>query len=669
MNVFKCARGQLWGNDMHCVYKMLRMNNNSGDLEDEGCMRCGGGQGHDDYNLYPEFRSDGSWVIQASNPIEPKCFRLGPTLFWENITGQHQDGLNFDFRDFPADIHPEYHREERNLPATDTLHENGIGEIFGETELMLVVPGWNIEKFYKTERIDECKNAIYGRYDESTDMVLPNCLKSYTRDIPGWVDYSGRGEWFTPRAFFVDNSTDGAIIAFCHNHFTDSTVSDRMSEAMMDIRTGAYIDTWTLMNNNFVSDSEKRSFMEKVSLRTKAGIYKGNINLQNYCDLYTYLGKAEWLTTYVNEDGKQVKIVKKIPREICKLFKQNLMNWILNNPALEDIPNEREWYPTKQRYWYVAEMLRKAMKEKVLDRTVKLPRWLIKQFSNSRNDRKLFSLFGESYEYDTAPKDVQEEFADAQLLRLGNEPQRMYPGMVRVKSIIEVKENSPMWFSFCDILKAGQKWNISEIQTAWDYFKRAWAFEEAKIFWDWVEEMEMHPYESQFSLSEEEFRHQLDKVDGIALETPSPFIEMTDVGAADLNLGQGEITVKRFFAANLMECKKEDDSFDVQQRTVTDTYDGRARVKSRRECNHETFWNELIKMGGLKGDREKLNTSLSKEMHEELLANREEGEVSTDSTLEHGFDTSDLASMSSFDIYSGDYSHFNSGGGSWQEEE
>lgn len=670
--------------DLHCAFKMMRKNPETGEVEDLGCQKCGG-RGHDEYAIYPEFKgsmidfkliaTDGRIVNNDTNPYVPSDMKIGPTVIWENISGHNQNGLNFDFRDFPADsyLHPLYHREERNVPLSSMLDTDDVGEIFGGTEPVLVVPGWNIETFYGHDRVEVCRQGIYGRYDEGTDMVLPKCLRSYTRDIPNWVDYSGRDEWFMPREFFVDGATDESIVAFCHKHFADTTTAERMADALKSIRNGDWINVTTLMTNNFASDSERRDFMEVVSLKTRRDLYKGSVNLQRYCELYTYLDRAEWISSRRDENGKEVQEVKKIPKDICVLFKQNLMNWILNSPTVQNIMVGNESYGVRERYWYVSEMLRKAKKEKVLDRKVKLPKWLIKQFTNSRNDKKVFDLFGETYDYDEAPKELKDEYVDSIILRLKEGPKQLYPGMLKVRDIIDSGKSGPIWFSFLDILNAGRRWNVSEIQTAWDYFQRAWMQEDPSIFWNWVDDMESLPYETEYSVSQDEFVKKLEKLNGIAMHYPE-FQEVIPnengkplIGALELGLGDSDISPSRTFAKNLLECQIDDDTFDVIQRNTIDVYDGRARVKHRRECSHETFWNELARVG-LAGDKA-AKATLSRETHEEFEATRNDSTVTQDSTLEGGFDNGDLDGMKSQDPYSGELSSFEGGPNIWQDEE
>lgn len=664
MNVFTCVRGQQ--NGQQCAFKLLRRNKESGEIEDKGCQRCGGKKGHDEYNIYPEHRSDGSVVNQNPGAMFPTD--VGPTVIWENLSGHNQNGLNYDLRDFPADIHPLYHREDRNIPLSNNLSGDDTGEIFGGSEPCLVVPGWNIETFYGHDRVEHCYKGIYGKYDSKTDMVLPLCLKSYTRDIPGWIDYSTKTEWATPREFFVEGSTDAQIVAFCHDFFESADVANRIAESMIAIRDGHFVNVWILMANNFVSNEERKLFMEIVSLKTRSAIYSRHVNLQSYCELYTLLGKAEWYEEGIDENGKSVKNLKTIPREMVKLFKQNLMNWILNYPPLK----VEEWYDnyaTNKRFWFVCEMLRKAKKEKVLSRTAKLSMWLVKQFIDSRNAKKEFNLFGEQYDYATSPKDIQDEFCESILLRLKDGPQAMYPGMIKIKDIIQVDNDGPAWFMFCEILKAGKRWNISEIQTTWDYFKRAWIHEDASIFWDWIDCMEQQPYETEYSISKEDFLAKLEREEANAIEYPSEFAETMEIGATEFNLGEGSISPTRSFAANLMECMISSDSFEVQQRTLSEVYDARARIKKPRECNHETFWNELVRIGGLSGDKIQLKTTLSDEIHEELLESRDTRLANMDSTLETGLDSNELTTMSAFDIYSGEHEQLDGGSGSWHEEE
>ena len=675
MNVKRCTNGTKGA--LHCAFKVRRRNQETGDVLDYGCLRHEVGiedtAGIDHYNIFPEHDESSGNVVFQSSTSEPGCFRTGPILIWENISGHGQNGLNFDYRDFAADIHPGYRREDRNIPTKSKITEEDIGEIFGGINPVLVNSSWSDERWFGISNVDVCNEGIYGQYNVLSDMVLPKCFKSYSRDIFGWVNYTTLNDSSKKRTYFLSEMNDKEIDTICSELFTEPRVAQRMKDAMLYIKDGNYLNIWTLMGNNFVSTDVKRKFMDTMSLRSKKELYKGTINLKLYCELYNFIGKMRHKVSGVGLDGKTFSKIEYLSKELKRLYKSNLLNYVLNNPNLKaaiyecDIAeacNER--VRTNFRYWFVIPMLRRAKKEGILSKKASIPKWLL-ELIKEKNDPS-FKLFGTEYQYSTAVKDVQTEYDEITMLRLDN-PQQLYPGMINVRSLLDTKGfEQDGWPVFCDILEAGRTWNMAEIRLAWEHFKPAFINESPSDFWEWIDMIVNLPYETEVSVTHEEYNQIVERIDGKQMAEPGEQVVLSH-GACDFNLGDGHVTPGRAFAMNLIQQMYDVDSFDVQKQPLNNAYDAIAKVKNLRECSNETFWSSLARFGGLRDDREDIKRTLSEETYQEVMENIIEGIVSSDGVAEIGLGDSDLSLLEGFDPYTGEHNHLNGGVGQWTSEE
>jgi hypothetical protein len=627
---------------LHCVYKVRRRDPVTGKVDDYGCIKhevgVAGTAGHDHYNIYPEHDESSGDIIYQQRSGDPTCFRVGPQVIFENITGQHDDGLNYDFRDFDADIHPNYHREERNLPQMHQMSEDDIGEIMGESDPCLVCSNWGIERFMKIPEVEVCGDAIYGPYNEQADMTMPKCFKSYSRDIYGWVNYTNKSESVAPRKYYLSEMTKEQIVDFCNTTFSVKKVAERMSDALLYVKDGNYLDMWLIMKNNFVSRKERQNFLDQISTRSKKELYKGSLNLKNFCELYNYIDQMRHKYNYVDINGKEVREEKYLSKEYRTLYKQNVLNYILNYPELEQSIDCLEKHETNHRYWHVIMLLKRAKKDKILKL---VPKWIVPLIKEEHDPQ--FRYLGENYNYSSAPKDIKDEYDIASLLRLDT-PDRLYPSMMRIKDKLDTKGYEMGWFTFCDILNAGRKWNMAEIRLAWEYFKPAYAQNDPSIFWDWIEKVVNLPYETNISVDE---------------------TEVIEYGACDYNIGDGYVSPARAFAMNLSNQMYSDDSWEVQKQPLNEAYDAKAKVRHMRECNHETFWTRLAHVGL---SEDKLDKALSDETYEEIMEDHMQG-VASMYNGEVGLSDSDLYHQEGYNPLTGDHTHLNGGLGTWQDEE
>jgi hypothetical protein len=669
---------------LHCAFKVRRRDPDTGDVLDYGCLRHEVGventAGVDHYNLLPEHDESTGDAVYQQHSTEPSCFRVGPQLIWENISGHNQNGLNYDNRDFPADLHPGYRREDRNLPNKSEMTEEDLGEIFGGINPMLVSSSWNAERWFGISNVDVCNEGIYGLYNPISNMVLPKCFKSYARDIAGWVNYTNISESFRKRDKYISEMNANDINVFCTELFKDEKIAGRMKDALLYIKDGNFINIWTLMENNFVPSHIKSKFMNTISLRTNKELYKGTINLKLYCELYGFISKMRHRVTSIDLNGKSVTEIQYLPKALQRLYKSNLLNYILNNPnlkkSLEEITiaeaaNER--VKTNYRYWFVIPMLKLAKKEGILNKKAIIPPWLL-EIIKEKND-PYFKVFGVEYQYSTAPEDIQKEYDEATVLRLDS-PQQLYAGMINIRK--ELKDSvtfevgcSDGWATFCDILDTGRVWNMAEIRLAWEHFKPAYLNNSPSDFWEWIDMIVDLPYETETTISQKELNDQLLRLD--TLHDKQILVaseeEVLMHGACDFNLGDGHVSQGRAFAMNLINQVVDSDTWEVQKQPLNNMYDAIARVKNLRECSHETFWSNLARFGGLKDDRDEIRKTLSNETYEEVMTNLMEGVVSADSVAEIGLGDSDLGLLEFFDPLTDEHNYMNGGTGSWTSEE
>lgn len=581
MNVQRTQRCNLSGG-LVCVYKLVGRDPITGDSIEYGCSLRGG----DFYNIYPEFNEQGNIVNQDPNPTVPSDFKLGPTVIWENITNQHQDGMNFDFRTFQADIHPLYHVEHRNVPIKPRDGEDPLGEVFGGREPVLVSSGWVEDTYYGHDRVERCRFGIYGKKDFRSNLVRPKAARSYVGQIKDWINFSSQPVYGQAKEFFACEESDESIQKLCERWF-DAKVAKRVSEAIIYIKNGGYVNLWKLLENNFVDNEYRKNFMRFVSTKCKFLLYKGNVNIEFYFRLYDHIGKMEWKHEYVDENGNKVQTVVKLPKEVVKLWRQNILNFVMNYPPLQKSPTNKDTgYRTNERYWWAVMMFKRAMdkKDPVANMKLPLPEWFIKQYKDTGKHDPVIEIHGEKKLWSEANQLEKDDFLEAKIVRVQNASD-LYPKMERIEDIIDYHKKGPMWDVFCDILKAGRRWNRTEIQSAWDVFQNSYINDNPAIFWDWVEELACRPMEDEMTIDGKEVLRE---------------------GAMRLDLGEGNISASRSFASNLIGlrtcCKK--DSYDINKMPPQDWYEAKGKSKPGVTRNpKDCFWDLLAKSGGLIDDR------------------------------------------------------------------
>lgn len=686
MNIFQCQKGVLPGG-LECAFRIVKTNS-AGKPSYFGCVRHGGNPGKDFYNLYPEHDyNTGDAVYQPSNPGDP--FKLGEiTLSWENLTS-HQSGRNYDsFRDFPADIHPLYSVSEHNHPTKSILGVDDVGDVFGDDSPALVHSGWKTEKFYGKSSVELCQGGIYGRFDTKANMIMHTCMRSHI-GVPGFINYTNRND-VVKKELYIGYASDNDIISFAAGIFKDTKVALRMADAMLEVKRGNYINLWTVMTNNFVAHDVKRRFMSKISSDMHANIYKGRANLMHFCSLYSCVDQMNWTEYITDANGDTKRISKSTHSDLRKVYKENILNWILNYPPLQNIDlNHGGKYAPHNRYWFVVLLIKRAKRDGILNKKAMLPEWMISMILE-KND-PMVKLFGKPMLYSQLPAEYKGEYHEAQDAHLDTENpthiiENLYPGMINIKSELlqDKKVDAFMWGQFLQILKAGRRWSISEIKNAWEHFEPSWIQDDPSIFYSWLENVADLPMEEVDTISKEEGEELVKRGERKLLTEPGP-VTLAEHGACNFNLGDGGLSQQRAFASNLLNNSLDYsnwetwDDYDVVRTPVGNWYEANAKVSHARECNHETFWAMLAQCGGLIDDRRNidkilsdstLHETLDADAYEEALIASQENVASINGAIQGSLDGDDLDELMGYDPITDETSHLSSSmEGIWLGEE
>lgn len=684
MNIFKCRNGVLPGG-LECIFRITRLDE-AGSKKYFGCSRHGGRTGYDRYNLFPEHDpATGDAVYQQTNPTDP--FKLGEiVLAWENLTG-HQSGRNFDFRDFPADIHPQYSIAEHNHPTKSFLSEEDVGEVFGDDSPTLVHTGWSTEKFYKIPTVEVCQGGIYGHFDPKANMIMHPCLRSHI-GIPGWINYTNREESAQKKELYIGFASDVEIEKFSDSLFKDKKLATKMTEAMLLVKRGHFINLWTLMTNNFVSPKIKREFMNKTSTESLSTIYRGKANLMHFCSLYAQVGRMQWSETVVDANGTATKITKTIHKDMVSAYKENILNWVLNYPPLKKIVTWHTKQNTDNRYWFIILLLKQARKDGILNMKTMLPDWLI-GLIKAKHD-PMVKVFNEMMPYSQLPAEYKDEYHVAQHAHLGTSPldtiNSLYPGMINIKKELltdEKRIDALGWGQFLQILKVGRRWSMSEIRNAFEHFIPSWMRDDPSIFYGWLQNVADLSLEESETLSKEEHAELLKKEGRRGIEEPGP-VQILEHGAVNFNHGEGGLSAARAFASNILNTSLDWEDWvtwgdwDVVKMPIGNWYEANAKVRIIRESDHETFWAMLATHGGLIDDRKEIEKILSdqtlaetldRSAYEEALEASEQNVATMGSIVEAGLDGEDLSDLMCEDHASGTITHLDKGEGLWDGAE
>lgn len=740
MNVFQCKNGVIpKGADgdkikitSECIFRITRMEH--GNVVTHGCVLHACKEGHDYYNLYPElegfqahgprqdgkpavpvtgqataersmlvYNTDGKVLYQPSNRTDP--YKLGAEFGEENLT-EHNSGKSFDFRSFDADINPKYHRIDFNVPTKHILGDEDVGEIMGDENPALVHPSWNTEKFEGISSVEVCRNAIYGRYNPDDNIVFHVCMKSHI-GLPNWINYTNTVMDVKPADLYVGFASDDEISSFAHDCFKNWTVAERVAEALIFVKNGGYVNFWSLLKNNFIPKKSITDFTRRINTESIDSIYKKNAfgsrdGLENYVKLYFMLDKMQWKDEVIDEEGNTKVDLMKIPDDYLHRYRENILNWVLNHPMLKKVSLEEKKYRPEERYWFIIPLLKRALKDGTLNKTVLLPQWMISMLKKPNPSVKVFR---ETKRYNELSEELKGEYHDAQIMQLDNMSasssdniNRQYPGMRVIRNELPanlLREADLMvignedgekngWKQFTELLHLGKRWSMLEIKNAFEHFVPSWSQNAPFIFYDWLEKIAESPIEPTYSLTKDEFDEIIKRTGGIVEDYPDDEIEMIQEGALYHNLGDGDLSMGDgqgvIFARNILDASlfdKDDNGdtiiwnswadFDSVKMPIGNWFEASGRVRSHRECQHETFYTMLAATRALKADDEFAKKFLSDESYREVKESSENNTATLRSIVECGIDEENFKWI---DPSSGDRGFLNEGKeGLWLGEE
>jgi hypothetical protein len=170
-----------------------------------------------------------------------------------------------------------------------------------------------------------------------------------------------------------------------------------------------------------------------------------------------------------------------------------------------------------------------------------------------------------------------------------------------------------------------------------------------------LEKIISNPINPSYTLTKKEFDEIINKRGGIVEDFPDDEVEMINEGALYYNLNEGDISlgdgngVK--FAFNIMEASLFDKDFDGSN-VIWDSWDdfncvklplgnwfeASGRVKSMRECQHETFYTMLAMTRALKGDDEFAKRYFSESDYNEVKESSKDNTTTMTSHTGYGID-------------------------------
>lgn len=628
MNVFKC--GTRVGQGMRCVYQRIEVDEETGELFERGCIACK----RDEYNIYPEFNLSSGDVIYQTPVLMGKNGRripstdvdpVGRNLIWENITGQHQNGLSFDYRDFNPYDHPGYYIVEYPVPTRHgPLDPDSIADVFGGEHMSLVTPGWHEDKAYGRPNIERCQDGLYGHFDMASSMVVHRSMRSYTSDVLGWKNFTKFNEKTRPKVLYLMDANDEFIELYCKEKFEEPASAERMIAIMKAVRDGEYINLREAAINNGLEMVQANSLMQEISLKSKRTVYRGAVNLQKICELYEFVGRMGLDDEYV------------------KLYRVNILNYLLNFETLQNTQLALENFGTNRRYWFVYLVLKKAYKrDKIID-PANLPPWVVSQLHDSKNRANMVRLQRKLYDLRSAPDQVLDTVAEAYSLRL-SDPDRLFPSMERVETIIGssyLRASDKKKAIFHNILRAGVKWNKTEVQSVWAKFTRFYGRHQPRNFWNYIDEMDDLDYEVLVSRIE----------------------------------GEGNPGLKKVCFANLVEARtnyRGQDNWEVEIPKLVSSTAAGAKHKAKFKQKKKYFWIALMRIGGLSQDRlfnlEMLSDDKIQNLIEREQFNDELAESYSAPSQEPLLDSDEFEQFSELDTTTGSSSPMVSRGGNEED--
>ena len=558
-NIFRCRRSILRGN--RCAFMKYERDKISGELTETGCSICQ----HDNYRIYPEHSSDGSYVHNRTNWTDP--FPYGIDVIWENLS-PHDTGLTYNYerqsiRTEDYNCHPLYTIKDINEPlVTGTVGDEHAAYAFGKNEPALSTAGWKIQDIKGLQRMEACSIGVYAQFSEKENLVFPKCLKDYSSDVADWVNYTTldtSNPAFPRKKFFICHESNASIMKYCIGWFGNTRVAEAIYSILLAMKEGEFVNLKTALYANGVHRETSKKFRMEVSTMSKQTLYSGNMNIGNIYLYYHALGNMA------------------IPEIKLRAYRANIINFLLNYYGTAELDPDcckdvvrittegRLVYPTNRRYWYTCMILINETKRanrqsgikgkmhKPLINYAKIPKWLMKQIKSM-----------------TEPETI--EYADEDLKN---------PAVISIRKVLELKRNKGndrKLRVFSRLLKAGRRWNQTEVRLIWFHFSRAYDSKKPEKFWQIVQNIrisgpgEVNNYLKQLSLK---------------------------TGY------DGELSERREFAMHLLEEMIDEETFAVKKAPLCDRWQrihskpGRSSLGPDDEVKQDRsmiFWNELRKV-------------------------------------------------------------------------
>lgn len=533
----------------------------SGKLTENGCSILQ----KDEYRIYPEHSSEGSYVHNRTNWSDP--FPLGVDVIWENLS-PHDTGLTYSYngrsiRSEDYNCHPLYTIKDINEPlVTGTIGDEHSAYAFGENEPALSTAGWKNQDIKGLQRKETCFVGVYAQFNEKENMVFPKCLKDYSSDIIDWTNYTTLNTShpaFPRKKFFISHESNASIMKYCIDWFGNTRTAEAIYGILLAMKDGEFVNLKAALYANGVHRETSKKFRMEISTMSKKTLYSGNINIKNIYLYYHALGNMG------------------IPKIKLKIYRANIINFLLNYPCISNLnPDKcddiirttaegRPIYPTNKRYWYVYMLLtnetRRANRQNCIEGKMhkplinynKLPKWLIKQIKSIKEP--------DTIEY------MEEDFKN--------------PAVVSIREILKLEknqENNRKLKIFSRLLKAGRRWNPTEVKLMWFHFTHAYDSKKPKKFWRIVQ----------------------------SIRSSEPSTISNYLKQLSLKTGhEGELSHRREFAIHLLEEMIDEDVFEVNKAPLCDRWQrmqpkpGRSLLGPDDEVKQDRsmlFWNELRKI-------------------------------------------------------------------------
>lgn len=678
MNINECKSSKR-KDGLECIFRVVNLDHNGMVVGHQCAIKS-----KDVYNILPETNSDDTINYQHVNHGIP--IRAGDqAVIWESLT-QHQTGKSFDAGsgdNAGMEFHPLYSVSEHNFPTKHKLGTTDIGEVFGEENPALVHPGWTEQKFYGKSNVEYCKLGIYGRFDKSNGIIMHKALRPHM-DVPGFINY-GITKVTSRKTFFLETATIHDIIVYARSVFHEKKTADRMAEGMIASKEGTFINLYILMKNNFATESEIKKFMTDVSFETMGSIYKTKPDIEMFYKLYINLHRVQVQTRTYNETRKEIYTTAKLDPNQVRLYKENMVNWILNYPKWKElIPGLETKYPRDQRYWFLRPLLHRALRvDKILDPNVRLPEWLL-NILKEKNDLKV-NIFGEQKSVSSLPEDLKSDLITAKHNHLDlknnmDSVMTMYPGMLNIKTEMKAAGFDPSevgsqgWGQFVQILKIGKLWTMLEILTAWERFVPSWIQDEPSPFYEWLNKVANGSSDPVYSLSQDE----LDEITSKHGRNPVHAGPQEVIEEGDTLDGFEGQQKKKAFASNILGVCSTWEEWDSWEDYSADrvllqtSYDGLMKIKPSREVRNDAVWLQLAKLAArgevFKKDHKDLIHKLTDETRNEATHPDTDVTVS-DGISVTGIDLNDRTDISGYNHSTDEYNMLREGGEICQNEE